>query len=81
MLLLLPIMDQKICLNLVKKINCVSFEGFAQNGCYRNQPQPFEVVFYSINTNTPRSFIKQDLIIKQAYCGSFCLILCNKPKF
>ena len=23
----------------------MNFEGFTQNGCYGNQPQPFEVVF------------------------------------
>ena len=47
-------MHQKVCLNLVKKrpIVChctheqkMNFEGFTQNGCYGNQPQPFEVVF------------------------------------
>ena len=34
---------------LKEKIN---FEGFTQNGWYGNQPQPFEVVFYSIEANT-----------------------------
>ena len=29
----------------------INFEGFTQNGCYGNQPQPFEVVFYSIDAN------------------------------
>ena len=61
-----------------KKIN---FEGFTQNGCSGNQPQPFEVVFYSIDANTSCSFTKQDLTVKQAYRASFCFVLCNKPKF
>jgi len=26
----------------------LNFENFAQNGCYGNQSQPLEVVFYSI---------------------------------
>ena len=30
----------------------INFEGFTQNGWYGNQPQPFEVVFYSIEANT-----------------------------
>ena len=30
----------------------INFEGFTQNGCYGNQPQVFEVVFYSIDANT-----------------------------
>jgi len=47
-------------------------EGFTQNGFYGNQPHPFKVVFYSIDANT---FTKQDLIFKQAYCGSLYFIL------
>ena len=43
----------------------IHFEGFTQNGCYGNQPQPFEVVFYSIDANTSCSFTKQDLTVKQ----------------
>ena len=47
----------KVCLNLMKigltvcyNCNCthdekINFDGFTQNGCYGNQPQPFEVVF------------------------------------
>ena len=34
----------------------INFEGFPQNGCYGNQPQPFEVVFYNIDANTSCSF-------------------------
>ena len=30
-------------------MNC---EGFTQNGCYGNQPQPFEALFYSIDANS-----------------------------
>ena len=59
----------------------INFEGFTQNGCYGNQPQPFEVVFYSIDANTSCSFTKQDLTVKQAYRASFCFVLCNEPKF
>ena len=59
----------------------MNFEGFTQNGCYGNQPQPFEVVFYSIDANTSCSFTKQDLTVKQAYCASFCFVLCNERKF
>ena len=57
----------------------INFEGFTQNGCYGNRPQPFEVVFYSIDANTSCSFTKQDLTVKQAYCASFCFVLCNEP--
>ena len=52
----------------------INFDGFTQNGCYGNQPQPFEVVFYSIDANTSCSFTKQDLTVKQAYRVSFSLI-------
>ena len=76
-------MDQKVCLNFVKKINythtCkqkVNFEGFTQNGCYGSQPQPsFEVVFYSIDANISCSFTKQDLTVKQAYRASSFFVL------
>ena len=47
----------------------------------RNQPQPFEVVFYSIDANTSCSFKKQDLTVKQACRVSFCFVLCSEPKF
>ena len=53
----------------------INFEGFTQNGCYGNQPQPFEVVFYSIDANTSCSFTKQDLTVKQGYRASFCFVL------
>ena len=59
----------------------MNFEGFTQNSCYGNQPQPFEVVFYSIDANTSCSFTKQDLTVKQAYRASFCFVLCYEPKF
>ena len=55
-------------------------EGFAQNGCYGNQPHSFEVVFYSIGTNTSYSFTEQDSTFKQAYCVSLCFVLCKEPK-
>ena len=46
----------------------INFEGFTQNGCYGNQPQTFEAVFYSIDANTScSSFTKQDLTVRQAY--------------
>ena len=41
----------------------MNFEGFTQNGCYGNQPQPFEVVFCSTDANTSCSFTKQDLTV------------------
>ena len=79
-------MDQKVCLNMVKKdrsIVCdcthdredkIKFDDFTQNGFYGRQPQPFEVVCYNIDANTSCSFnfIKQDLTDKQAYWVSFC---------
>jgi len=39
----------------------LNFESFTQNGCIGNQPQPFEVVFYSIDAHTSCSFTNQDL--------------------
>ena len=59
----------------------LNFESFTQNGCYGNQPQPLEVVFYSIDANSSYSFTKQGLIFKQEYLVSFCFVLCNKLKF
>ena len=59
----------------------INFEGFTQNGCYGNQPQPFKVVFYSLYANTSYPFIKQNLTVNQAYRASLCFVLCNKPKF
>ena len=50
----------------------INFEGFTQNGSYGNQPQPFEVVFYSIDANTSCSFTKQDLTVKQGYFVKSC---------
>ena len=41
----------------------MNFEGSTQNGCYGNQPQPFEVVFCSTDANTSYSFTKQDLTV------------------
>ena len=52
-----PIYGPKVCLNLVKigLIVCyctheekINFDGFTQNDCYGNHPQPFEIVFYNI---------------------------------
>ena len=34
----------------------MNFQCFTQDGCYGNQPRPFEVVFYSIDANTSCSF-------------------------
>lgn len=42
----------------------MNFEGFTQNGCYGNQPQPFEALFYSIDANSSCSFTEQDLTVK-----------------
>jgi len=42
----------------------LNFQSFTQNGCYGNQPQPFEAVFYSIDANTSCSFTKQELTVK-----------------
>ena len=56
----------------------INFEEFAQNGCYGNQPQPFEVEFYCIDANTSCSFSKQDLTINHA---SFCFVPCKERKF
>ena len=52
--------DQLCGIALKKKLN---FESFTQNGCYGNQPQPPEVVFYSIDANTSCFFTKQDLTV------------------
>ena len=89
-----PKRDQKVSLNVMKKdqlyaialekrksILKVSLKMVAmQNGCYGNQPQPFEVVFYSIDANNSCSFTKQNLTVKQAYRASLCFVLCNEPK-
>ena len=57
----------KVCLNLMKigltVCNCthdekINFDGFTQNG---NQPQPFEVVFYSTVTPTPPALLQKAL--------------------
>ena len=61
-----------------QKMNC---EGFTQNGCYGNQPQPFEVEFYRVSANTSCSFTKQNLTVNKAYYVSFCFVLCNELKF
>ena len=42
----------------------MNFEYFSQNGRYGNQPQPFEALFYSIDTNSSCFFTKQDLTVK-----------------
>ena len=60
----------------------LNLQGFTQSGCYGNQPQPSEAVFYSIDSNTFCSFTKQDLNVNQAYLVSFCFFfLCDEPKF
>ena len=68
-------MDQKVWLNNSTQEQKMNFEGFTQNGCYSNQSQPFEVVFYSIDANTSCSFTKQDLAVKQAHRASFSFVL------
>ena len=79
-----PKRDQNVCLNMVKKDQLCAIalvkrkyilKVFSQNGYYGNQPQPFEVVFYSIDATTSCSFKKQDLTVKQAY--RVCLCLCS----
>ena len=60
----------------------IDFEGFTHNGCYGNQPQPFEIfIFQSVDANTSCSFTKQDFTLKQAYRISLCFVLCNEPRF
>ena len=62
---------KKVCLNLVKKkmSACtheqkMNYDGFTQNDCYlHNQPQPFELGFYRVSTNTSCYFTKQDLTV------------------
>lgn len=56
-------------------------KGFTQNGCYGNQPQPFEALLYSIDADSSCSLPKQDLTVKEVYRVSFCFVLCNQPKF
>ena len=53
----------------------------SQNGCYGNQPQPFEVGFYRISANISCSFTKQDLTVNKARYVSVCFVLCNELKF
>jgi len=66
-------MDQKVCLNMVKKDQFCGIalkkknwilEFYLKSGCYGNQPQPPELVFYSIDANTSCFFTKQDLTVK-----------------
>ena len=60
------------------------FLGFTQNGCYGNQPHPFEALIQStdsIDASSSCSSIKQDLIFKQAHLASFCFVLASEPKF
>ena len=59
----------------------INFEGFTQNGCYENQPQPLEISFDSTDAYNSYSFTKQDLIFKQAYLVGFCFVVFNKLKF
>jgi len=70
--------DQLYAVALIKRKWIVEL---FQNGCYGIQPHPFKVVFCSIDSNTSCSFTKQDLSFKQAYFVSFCVVLCNEPKF
>ena len=69
-----PKMDQRVRLfkfGAERSIVCyctqkekMNYEGFTQNGCYGNQPQPFEALFYSIDANSSCSFTNQDLTVK-----------------
>ena len=43
----------------------INFEGFTQNGCYGNQPQPFEVVFYSIDASTSCNGLESKHLFKK----------------
>ena len=81
---------QQVCLNIVKKrsIVCdciheekINFFGSTQNDCYGNQLQPLEILFESCDANNSCSFIKQDLIFKQAYLVSLCFVLFGKLNF
>ena len=83
-------MDQKVCLNLVKKDQLCAIalmkrkeilRVFTQNGCYGNQPQPLEILFDISDANNSCCFTKQDLIFKQAHLVDFCFVLFNKLKF
>ena len=82
-------MDQKVCLNLAKKDQLCAIalkkrkylKGLTQSGFYGNQPQPFEVFFYSTDANSSCSFTKQDFVFKQAYLVSLFFVLCNKLNF
>ena len=58
----------------------INVEGFTQNGCYGNQPQPYVVVFYGIDANTYALFTKQDLTVRQAYRLRFWFVFCNEPR-
>ena len=78
---LFKIGEKKIILYFCTYEEKMKFKGFNQNGYYGNQPQPFEVVFYSIDAKTSCSFTKQDLTLKQAYRVSSCFVLCYEPKF
>ena len=53
------------------------FLGFTKNGCYGNQPHPFEALSIdTIDASSSCSMIKQDLTFKQAHLASFCFFLC-----
>ena len=48
----------------------IHFDTFTQNGCHGNQPHPFEVLIYCIEStdaNSSWSFTKRDLTFKQSH--------------
>ena len=47
----------------------LNFESFTQNGSYGNQPQPSEVVFYSIDASTSCSFTNEHFKLKKVRKG------------
>ena len=49
----------------------MNFEGFTQNRCYGEQPQPFEAMMPTL----PALLQNKVLTVKQAYRASFCFVL------
>ena len=41
--------------------NKINFEGFTENGCYGNQPQPFEVVIVNIEAHSFFFFLQNKI--------------------
>ena len=68
-------MDQKVCLNLVKKDQLCAVALMNRKSILKVVLKMFEVVFYSIDANTSCSFTKEELTVKQAYRVRFCFVL------